>query len=64
MKRGTELGYAKLDLLASERLGAQLGKIVRVPVADVEVARVEGEQAVISRVRSTLSVSLAKVRFV
>jgi hypothetical protein len=60
VKHGAELGYAKLDRLASERLGAKLGKMVQVPVADVKSGKVEGEEAVISRVRSTLSASLAE----
>ena len=60
-RRGEDLGYAKLYGSASEMLGAKLGKLVQVSVANVELGSVEGQAAVISRVRSVATVSLAEI---
>jgi hypothetical protein len=59
VKCDAQLGYAKFDRCVNERLGSKLGELVRAPIARVEQGRVEGMSAVISRVRSLRTNSLA-----
>lgn len=60
VQRENQLGYAKLDWLAPEKLGADLAQLAGIPVPIVEIDYVEGRGPfAISHVHSKLSRPLA-----